>query len=192
MNFQLNMDIKYEDEVFPQNVTQVPPVTSISNHIPYESNNDGTSSNDGKEELLKKEFELESTEKKITTKLKKRKLKSNNVKSIETCFSTNNQRQDCPQHTEEPVKDERKGILGNIQEDSSWYDLTDTSLTSIILNPLGSGDAVGRAKLHVFKDDAKKFERKVEPSNVLILKLSKSHRNICLFRCYQSSNKHGL
>lgn len=91
--------------------------------------------------IATKELSSEQLDKK--TQIKKRKLKPNNYKPYDIIFK---EEEDCPNPVKEPVKDATKGTLGNIQADSSWYDLTDTSLTSI-LNPLGSGDAVRKAKV---------------------------------------------
>lgn len=168
-----------DDHQFSQRRMQVTPAACMQNALSYESiNSDGQSSNNEMivdnqkciqepEPILINDFGSESFEKKLNMKLKKCKLKLNNVNGYEKGFPNGNVTEDCLRHREEPVKEERKGIIGNIQEDSSWYDLTDTSLTSIILNPLGSGDAAGRAKLHVFRDDSKRFEAQIESSKNL-------------------------
>lgn len=187
---------QYNNQAFPQRLIQVTPVTCIPNNFPYESTSENPPSNDeivrdnqevthtqGNQPFFQKEFGSESFEENMHTKVKMRKLKSNNINSHETSFPNDNPSEDCPQPIEKPVKGERKGILGNIQEDSSWYDLTDTSLTSIILNPLGSGDAAGRAKLHVFRDETKKFETKIEAGKEKSYNQSSFSPPFFLLRC---------
>lgn len=100
--------------------------------------------------LLKKEIVSEHTDKKV--KLKKKKNKLNNHKNLETIFAKEDGDNDCVKLLEKPVNDLKQGEIGNILEESSWYDLSDTSLTSIILNPLGSGDAARRSKVVEFKE----------------------------------------
>lgn len=177
----------YNDEIFPeepQRLTQVAQVAFNQNDLPSESNNENHLSSDAvlkdnqhslreydgikgcNLSLGNNEFISDSYDKKVPTKLKKRKLKYNNVKIYESSFAKDLTSEDGPESIEEPVKDARKGKIGNIQEDSSWYDLTDTSLTSIILNPLGSGDAVERAKVHELKKNSNEILTEVDTSEV--------------------------
>lgn len=136
LNIQGDMDnIIYSDEE-PQRLLQVGPVTCKPTSI-------NTAIVQNPQSSHQEYDEIEGTIMKVPIKLKKHKQKLN--LPYEPLFANDNP-DDCPTPVEEPVQDARIGKLGNIQEDSSWYDLSDSSLTSVILNPLGSGDAARRAK----------------------------------------------
>lgn len=175
----------YDDEMFCSQEPQrlVSPVTYNQNNLPIKSNSPIPSSNfevvkdkvspfrqnDGISlSMLKDEFVAESHEKKLPVKSKNRRVKPGNYKSCGVIFPKNSVSDDRPQPFEEPVKDARKGKLGNIQEDSSWYDLTDTSLTSIILNPLGSGDAGRYTKIPTFKGHSNEMQMKTDISKATL------------------------
>lgn len=164
---------QYVDEIFgeePQRLLE----NSNNNELPFENKPLSPISDDGivkiseqqnNHLLVNKEI---STNEKIPIKFKKRKLKFNNFKPYEKHCIVEDEVVNFPnsEETDEPVKDKRQGIIGNIREDSSWYDLTDTSHTSIILNPLGSGDAVRSLNVPACKQTLQTPQSKAYSSKV--------------------------
>lgn len=156
-------NMPYSDEE-PQRLSQVGPVDTKENDSSLTDNAVGNDAILRNNELLLQEYdEIQETNIRMPMKLKKCK-QIFNYSTYEPLFAKDSVDDDCSTPVQEPVQDARIGKLGNIQEDSSWYDLSDSSLTSVILNPLGSGDAARRAKVREFKGNPNKIHTKEDIS----------------------------